>query len=68
MALVCSNCGTHFKPQTKHMRYIRGDQVRCPARCGSTVVIVNNIIPEQDGEIINIDFKMVDQAIDKRIR
>ena len=53
MILVCTepSCGTHFKPLTKHMRYIKGDLCRCPV-CYKPVMINLNVIPEQEAEII----------------
>jgi hypothetical protein len=50
MILVC-RCGCHFKPNTRHMRYRKADNVNCP-ECGNDVKIVGNIIPQQDLEII----------------
>jgi hypothetical protein len=64
------------------MRYRRGDKVNCAVKCGGEVLIVNNIIPEQEGEIIHCSPAMVatarsqvflkgglmGKAIDKRIR
>lgn len=63
MILVC-HCGCHFRPQTRHMRYRKGDLVRCPHQnivtgytCLNQVPITLNQVPEQDGEIIVEGFK-----------
>jgi len=52
MILICKSCGVDFKPYTRHMRYFRGDIVNCPMRCSGHAIIIDNIIPEQDLEII----------------